>query len=157
MLSRHGGTFVPSPPAPLSARDGAGGGVGGRGSTQKSAEPRERNSPHRNSLRQPGMAFPCPPTLDALLGQHWKDLQEGFSDYDTLNRVLEFQSDELQWTSQKWACSGIRSGGLGGMACSPSSPGTHGFVNILPSTMYQTYLSVLESLTPPTLRSCQWC
>ncbi|XP_061081859.1 ankyrin repeat and SOCS box protein 18 [Conger conger] len=66
------------------------------------AEPLERTSQRRSSLRQPGMAFPCPPTLDALLGQHWKDLQEGFSDYETLNRVLEFQSDELQWTSQKW-------------------------------------------------------
>lgn len=105
MLSRKGSTFVPCPPAPLSARD-RDRGVGRRGSTQRAgkerAEPHERTSIRRSSLKQPGMAFPCPPTLDALLGQHWKDLQTGYSDYESLNKVLEFQSDELQWTSQKW-------------------------------------------------------
>ncbi|XP_036396659.1 ankyrin repeat and SOCS box protein 18 [Megalops cyprinoides] len=74
----------------------------GRGSAQRagreSRDPRERS---RSSFRQPGMAFPCPPTLDALLARHWKDLQDGFSDPDELNRVLEFQSDELRWTSKK--------------------------------------------------------
>ncbi|XP_064167129.1 ankyrin repeat and SOCS box protein 18 isoform X2 [Anguilla rostrata] len=106
MLSRKGRAIAPRPPAPPSGGKDWDGGVGGRCSTQKAgketAEPHQRTSLRRSSLRQPGMAFPCPPTLDALLSQHWKDLQDGFSDYESLNRVLEFQSDELQWTSQKW-------------------------------------------------------
>ncbi|KAJ8410582.1 hypothetical protein AAFF_G00194860 [Aldrovandia affinis] len=119
MLSRKGNAFVPSPPVTLSARDGGVGGrmdMGGRGSTQKavreSAQPWEWSS-HRNSFKQPGMAFPCPPTLDGLLAQHWKDLQEGFSDSEELNKVLEFQSDELQWTSKRCGTSAYESQGLG--------------------------------------------
>ncbi|XP_048835798.1 ankyrin repeat and SOCS box protein 18 isoform X2 [Brienomyrus brachyistius] len=47
------------------------------------------------------MAFPCPPSLDTLLSRHWKDLQDGFCDPNELNKILEFQSEELQWTAKK--------------------------------------------------------
>nr|XP_023679608.1 ankyrin repeat and SOCS box protein 18-like isoform X2 [Paramormyrops kingsleyae] len=60
-----------------------------------------RGIQRRGSLRQPGMAFPCPPSLDTLLSRHWKDLQDGFCDPDELNKILEFQSEELQWTAKK--------------------------------------------------------
>ncbi|XP_052004798.1 ankyrin repeat and SOCS box protein 18-like isoform X2 [Xyrauchen texanus] len=51
--------------------------------------------------KQPGRDFLCPPVLDALLANHWRDFQHGFNDPDKLNKVLEFQSDELLWTAQK--------------------------------------------------------
>ncbi|XP_043104802.1 ankyrin repeat and SOCS box protein 18 isoform X3 [Puntigrus tetrazona] len=51
--------------------------------------------------KQPGMDFLCPPVLSDLLTHHWRDMQDGFSDPEQLNEVLEFQSDELLWTAQK--------------------------------------------------------
>lgn len=51
--------------------------------------------------KQPGMDFLCPPVLNDLLTHHWRDMQDGFSDPEQLNKVLEFQSDELLWTAQK--------------------------------------------------------
>lgn len=51
--------------------------------------------------RQPGLDFLCPPVLDDLLTHHWRDMHDGFSDAEQLNKVLEFQSDELLWTAQK--------------------------------------------------------
>ncbi|KAL1267903.1 hypothetical protein QQF64_033266 [Cirrhinus molitorella] len=51
--------------------------------------------------KQPGMDFLCPPVLNDLLAHHWRDMQDGFSDPEQLNKVLEFQSDELLWTAQK--------------------------------------------------------
>lgn len=52
--------------------------------------------------KQPGIDFHCPPVLNDLLTHHWRDMQDGFSDPEQLNKVLEFQSDELLWTAQKW-------------------------------------------------------
>lgn len=52
-------------------------------------------------FRQPGMDFLCPPVLNDLLTHHWRDMQDGFTDPEQLNEVLEFQSDELLWTAQK--------------------------------------------------------
>ncbi len=51
--------------------------------------------------KQPGMDFFCPPVLNDLLTHHWRDMQDGYSDPEQLNKVLEFQSDELLWTAQK--------------------------------------------------------
>ncbi|XP_026127723.1 ankyrin repeat and SOCS box protein 18 [Carassius auratus] len=51
--------------------------------------------------KQPGIDFLCPPVLNDLLSHHWRDMQDGFSDPEQLNKVLEFQSDELLWTAQK--------------------------------------------------------
>ncbi|KAI2660617.1 Ankyrin repeat and SOCS box protein 18 [Labeo rohita] len=63
---------------------------------------RRRSSLEKSKgYKQPGMDFLCPPVLNDLLSHHWKDMQDGFSDPDQLNKVLEFQSDELLWTAQK--------------------------------------------------------
>ncbi|KAL4618048.1 ankyrin repeat and SOCS box protein 18-like isoform X2 [Arapaima gigas] len=86
MLSRQGSMFVFCNPAAMSGVD-----EGSRRSGQQG----------RGSFRQPGVAFPCPPALEVLLVQHWKDVQNGFFDNEELNTVLEFQSEELQWTSKK--------------------------------------------------------
>ncbi|XP_056611541.1 ankyrin repeat and SOCS box protein 18 isoform X2 [Triplophysa dalaica] len=51
--------------------------------------------------KQPGMDFLCPPVLHDLLTRHWGDMRDGFSDADDLNKVLDFQSEELLWTAQK--------------------------------------------------------
>lgn len=51
--------------------------------------------------KQPGMDFLCPPVLHDLLTRHWGEMQDGFSDADDLNKVLDFQSEELLWTAQK--------------------------------------------------------
>ncbi|RXM30015.1 IQ and AAA domain-containing protein 1 [Acipenser ruthenus] len=56
------------------------------------------------AVRKPLMTFSCPDVLKTLLSQHWKDLQEGFSDSEELNKEIEFQSDELQWTATKRDC-----------------------------------------------------
>ncbi|KAK1165857.1 ankyrin repeat and SOCS box protein 18-like [Acipenser oxyrinchus oxyrinchus] len=58
----------------------------------------EQDSP---AVRKPLLTFSCPDVLKTLLSQHWKDLQEGFSDSEELNKEIEFQSDELQWTATK--------------------------------------------------------
>ncbi|XP_026074012.1 ankyrin repeat and SOCS box protein 18-like isoform X1 [Carassius auratus] len=58
---------------------------------------KERTKGHK----QPGMDFLCPPVLSDLLTHHWRDMQDGVSDPEQLNKVLEFQSDELIWTAQK--------------------------------------------------------
>ncbi|XP_065107608.1 ankyrin repeat and SOCS box protein 18 isoform X1 [Paramisgurnus dabryanus] len=54
-----------------------------------------------NGYKRPGVDFLCPPVLHDLLCQHWRDIQDGFSDAEELNKVLEFQSNELLWTAQK--------------------------------------------------------
>ncbi|TRZ02731.1 hypothetical protein DNTS_005419 [Danionella cerebrum] len=53
--------------------------------------------------RQPGMDFLCPPILNDMLSLHWRDMQDGFPDAEQLNKVLEFQGEELLWTAQKQA------------------------------------------------------
>lgn len=58
---------------------------------------KERTKGHK----QPGMDFLCPPVLSDLLTHQWRDMQDGVSDPEQLNKVLEFQSDELIWTAQK--------------------------------------------------------
>lgn len=55
----------------------------------------------KKSSKKPGMDFLCPPVLVDMLGRHWRDLQDGFSDPAGLNQILVFQSDELRWTAQK--------------------------------------------------------
>lgn len=54
-----------------------------------------------HGYKQPGVDFLCPPVLNDLLCHHWRDMQDGFSDAAELNKVLEFQSNELLWTAQK--------------------------------------------------------
>ncbi|XP_026861451.2 ankyrin repeat and SOCS box protein 18 isoform X1 [Electrophorus electricus] len=51
--------------------------------------------------KQPGMDFICPSVLADMLGHHWRDLQNGFSDPEEFNKILVFQSNELLWTAQK--------------------------------------------------------
>lgn len=53
------------------------------------------------SSKKPGIDFPCPPVLVNMLSHHWKDIQDGFSDPEEVNKILVFQSDELRWTAQK--------------------------------------------------------
>ncbi|KAL6485388.1 hypothetical protein MHYP_G00074330 [Metynnis hypsauchen] len=60
-----------------------------------------RSKKCRRGSKQPGLDFPCPPVLVKLLAHHWRDLQDGFSDPEELNKILVFQSDELRWTAQK--------------------------------------------------------
>lgn len=59
------------------------------------------NSKCKRGSKQPGLDFFCPPVLVELLGHHWRDLQDGFSDPEELDKILVFQSDELRWTAQK--------------------------------------------------------
>ncbi|XP_072541340.1 ankyrin repeat and SOCS box protein 18 [Salminus brasiliensis] len=60
-----------------------------------------RSSKCKEGSKKPGLDFHCPPVLVELLGRHWRDLKDGFSDPEELNKILVFQSDELQWTAQK--------------------------------------------------------
>lgn len=54
----------------------------------------------------PGRDFLCPPVLEDLLHQFWRGLQDNLPAREELNKILEFQGDELRWTPQS---------GLGGL------------------------------------------
>lgn len=60
-----------------------------------------KSDKEKRSSKHPGMDFVCPPVLVDMLGHHWRDVQDGFSDPAALNTILVFQSDELRWTAQK--------------------------------------------------------